>query len=139
MRSCSGPFFVWSVIENKWPGFEEAFLGFEPRRLLFQPEDFWHELTRNPRIVRNGAKIMAVRANAKFVSEIAAEHGSFGRFLAALAIGELPYTVATVWLGAGFVTARSGVVLAVGLAIAALSVGAFHLLRRRLRAYGDSS
>jgi len=63
----------------------------------------------------------------------------FGRFLAALAIGELPYTVATVWLGAGFVTARSGVVLAVGLAVAALSVGAFHLLRRRLRAYGDSS
>ncbi|HEU0224731.1 MAG TPA: VTT domain-containing protein [Steroidobacteraceae bacterium] len=63
----------------------------------------------------------------------------FGRFLAALALGELPYTIATVWLGAGFVTARGGVVLAVGLAIAALSVGAFHLLRRRLRAYGDSS
>lgn len=63
----------------------------------------------------------------------------FGRFLAALAVGELPYTVATVWLGAGFVTARSGMVLALGLAIAALSVGAFYLLRRRLRAYGDSS
>ncbi len=75
--------FVWSVIENKWPGFEEAFLGFEPRRLLFQPEDFWHELTRDKRIVRNGAKIMAVRENARFVSETAAEHGSFGKFLAA--------------------------------------------------------
>ena len=22
--------FAWSVIETKWPGFEEAFLGFEP-------------------------------------------------------------------------------------------------------------
>jgi 3-methyladenine DNA glycosylase Tag len=75
--------FVWNVIDNKWPGFEEAFLGFDPRRLLFQPEDFWHELTRDKRIVRNGAKIMAVRENAKFVSEIAAEHGSFGKFLAA--------------------------------------------------------
>jgi 3-methyladenine DNA glycosylase Tag len=75
--------FVWSVIENKWPGFDEAFLGFEPKRLLFQSEDFWHELTRDKRIVRNGAKIMAVRANAKFVMEIAAEHGSFGKFLAA--------------------------------------------------------
>ncbi|TIU81168.1 MAG: DNA-3-methyladenine glycosylase I, partial [Mesorhizobium sp.] len=28
--------FVWRVIEQKWPGFEEAFLGFEPKRLLFQ-------------------------------------------------------------------------------------------------------
>lgn len=63
----------------------------------------------------------------------------FGKFLVALAIGELPYTVATVWLGAGFVTARSGVVLAVGLAVATLSVGTFYLLRRRLRADGDSS
>lgn len=62
-----------------------------------------------------------------------------GKFLVALAVGELPYAVATVWLGAGFVSARSGMVLALGLAIAALSVGAFHLLRRRLRAYGDSN
>lgn len=75
--------FVWSVIESKWAGFEEAFLGFEPRRLLFQPEDFWHALTSDKRIVRNGAKIMAVRDNAKFVSDIAAEHGGFGKFLAA--------------------------------------------------------
>jgi 3-methyladenine DNA glycosylase Tag len=36
--------FVWSVIESKWPGFEEAFLGFEPKRLVFQPDDFWHDL-----------------------------------------------------------------------------------------------
>lgn len=62
-----------------------------------------------------------------------------GKFLVALAVGELPYTVATVGLGAGFVSARSGVVLAVGLAVAALSVGAFHLLRGRLRVYGDSN
>ncbi|HEX2885149.1 DNA-3-methyladenine glycosylase I [Vineibacter terrae] len=75
--------FVWSVIEAKWPGFEDAFHGFVPQRLLFETEEFWHALTRDQRIVRNGAKIMAVRDNAKFVTEIAAEHGSFGRFLAA--------------------------------------------------------
>lgn len=74
--------FVWSVINDKWEGFEEAFLGFEPKALLFQPDEFWHDLTRDTRIVRNGQKIMAVRDNARFVSDIAAEHGSFGRFLA---------------------------------------------------------
>ena len=75
--------FVWSVIEKKWPGFEEAFLGFAPRRLLFQPAEFWDGLASDKRIVRNPQKIRSVRDNAKFVSDIAAEHGSFGRFLAA--------------------------------------------------------
>ncbi len=75
--------FVWSVIERKWPGFEDAFLGFAPRRLLFQPGEFWDGLAADKRIVRNPQKIRSVRDNAKFVDDIAAEHGSFGRFLAA--------------------------------------------------------
>jgi 3-methyladenine DNA glycosylase Tag len=74
--------FVWSVIEAKWPGFEAAFLGFEPLRLVAQPDELWEGLTGDKRIVRNAQKIMAVRANARFVADIAREHGSFGRFLA---------------------------------------------------------
>ena len=74
--------FVWRVIEQKWPGFEEAFLGFEPKRLLFQPEDFWHDLASDQRIVRNPQKIKSVRENAAFVDRISGEHGSFGKFLA---------------------------------------------------------
>jgi 3-methyladenine DNA glycosylase Tag len=74
--------FAWSVIESKWDGFEAAFLGFQPKKLVAQSDDFWHELTRDQRIVRNGAKIMSVRDNAQFVRDIAAEHGSFGKFLA---------------------------------------------------------
>lgn len=75
--------FVWRVIEQKWPGFEEAFLGFEPKRLLFQPDDFWHELASDKRIVRNPQKIRSVRDNAAFVERVSREHGGFGRFLAA--------------------------------------------------------
>jgi 3-methyladenine DNA glycosylase Tag len=74
--------FAWSVIEAKWPGFEEAFQGFDPGRLSVKPDEFWDGLIKDTRIVRNGAKIMSVRANAGFVREIAKEHGSFGRFLA---------------------------------------------------------
>jgi len=74
--------FAWSVIEQKWPGFEKAFLGFTPAKLIFQPDDFWHALLSNTAIVRNGAKINSVRENAAFVQEIAREHGSFGKFLA---------------------------------------------------------
>src|SRR5437868_8336123 len=62
---CAG--FAWSVIDNKWEGFEEAFLGFAPGKLSLQPDDYWDELMKDKRIVRNGAKIMSVRANATFV------------------------------------------------------------------------
>jgi 3-methyladenine DNA glycosylase Tag len=73
--------FAWSVIESKWPSFEEAFLRFEPSRLAFEPDEFWHRLTMDARIVRNGAKIASVRENARFVLDVAKAHGSFGRFL----------------------------------------------------------
>jgi 3-methyladenine DNA glycosylase Tag len=74
--------FVWRVIEAKWPGFEAAFHGFEPAMLTLQPPEFWDALTGDPRIVRNGAKIMSVRHNACFLQEVARDHGSFGGFLA---------------------------------------------------------
>jgi 3-methyladenine DNA glycosylase Tag len=77
---CSG--FSWKVIDVKWPGFEEAFLGFEPGALLFQPDEFWDDRMRDTRIVRFAAKILSVKANAAFVADIAREHGSFGKFLA---------------------------------------------------------
>lgn len=77
---CAG--FAWSVIEAKWAGFEQVFLGFKPATLAFKPDEFWEKLTSDTRIVRNGAKIMSVRDNARLLQEIANDHGSFGRFLA---------------------------------------------------------
>ncbi|PJZ47985.1 DNA-3-methyladenine glycosylase I [Leptospira saintgironsiae] len=74
--------FVWKVVENKWPGFEEVFLGFDPAKLLKQPNRFWDALGSNEKIIRNAQKISSVRKNAQFVVEIAQEHGSFGKFLA---------------------------------------------------------
>lgn len=64
-------------------GFEDAFLGFQPAKLAFKPDEYWEKLTGDTRIVRNGAKIMSVRDNGRFVQEIAREHGSFGKFLSA--------------------------------------------------------
>jgi 3-methyladenine DNA glycosylase Tag len=74
--------FAWSVIEAKWDGFEAAFLGFDPAKLTFQPDDYWEELLKDTRIVRNGAKISSVRENAAFIQDISKQHGGFGKFLA---------------------------------------------------------
>lgn len=62
-----------------------------------------------------------------------------GRYLLALAIVEVPYTVATIYLGAGVLGAKGGLVLAIGLSAVVLSVGAFYVLRKRMRAAGMES
>lgn len=49
---------------------------------MFQPDDFWHDLTADKRIVRNPQKIKSVRDNAAFVERVSKEHGGFGKFLA---------------------------------------------------------
>lgn len=40
------------------------------------------QLVADPHIVRNGQKIKATLENAKFVAEVEAKEGGFGRFLA---------------------------------------------------------
>lgn len=74
--------FSWRVIEQKWPGFEEAFLQFTPKRLIFETDEFWEKLASNKNIVRHGQKIMATRHNAQFIIETTEQHGSFGQFVA---------------------------------------------------------
>jgi len=75
--------FVWRVVENKWPAFEEAFGGFEPSRIAAWPDEELDRLLRDTRIIRNGTKIKAVRDNAVFLGALAREHGSAARFFAA--------------------------------------------------------
>lgn len=74
--------FNWNVIEARWPGFEEAFEGFAVPRVAFWHGEDMDRLLRDTRIVRNAAKIDAVFANARFLRDIAAEHGSAGAFFA---------------------------------------------------------
>ena len=57
---------------------------------------------------------------------------SFPRYLLALALVELLYAVAMVYLGAGFVERRTDVILVTGAAVALLSVAASYALRRKM-------
>ncbi|WP_428688114.1 DNA-3-methyladenine glycosylase I [Roseibium sp.] len=74
--------FSWKVIDQKWPGFEEAFQGFDVARLAFLPDEDFEALMHDTRIVRNGQKIKSVQANAVFLKDLAAEHGSAAKFFA---------------------------------------------------------
>ena len=74
--------FSWTVIEAKWPGFEEAFHGFDPGWCSHVDGDRFDALVADARIVRNAAKIHAVRDNAVLILGLAAEHGAAARCFA---------------------------------------------------------
>ena len=74
--------FVWKVVENKWPAFQKAFAGFNPKAVAHFSDEKLEALTQDASIIRNGTKIRAVRDNALFILDTAAEYGSFGKFLA---------------------------------------------------------
>lgn len=69
----------WQVVENKWPGIEEAFYGFDVGRVAGMSEDWFDELLDDPRIVRSPPKVEAIQQNAELIQSVAAEVGSFGR------------------------------------------------------------
>ena len=75
--------FVWYVIEAKWPGFEDAFEGFEPRRVAMYGDEDLDRLISDARIVRNGAKIRSAIENAGFLTALAEEGGSAAKVFAA--------------------------------------------------------
>ncbi|TQV75856.1 DNA-3-methyladenine glycosylase I [Denitrobaculum tricleocarpae] len=73
--------FNWKVIEKKWPGFEEAFESFDPRRWSLMSDEDLDRLVKDTRIVRNAVKILSVRDNAIFLTDLAREHGTAAKCL----------------------------------------------------------
>lgn len=74
--------FNWTVVENKWPGHEKAFFGFNPKRCAFLTDEEIEALAKDTSIIRNFAKIAAVRENAAFLNDLAKQHGSAAKFFA---------------------------------------------------------
>jgi 3-methyladenine DNA glycosylase Tag len=74
--------FSWKVVDDKWPAFEELFSGFDPRVCAALSEERFDALLKDGRIIRNAAKIRSITGNARFLLELAAEHGSAARLIA---------------------------------------------------------
>ena len=71
-----------SLVDAKWPVFEEAFFGFVPEKVVLMGAEHLERLMGDARLIRHPAKLASVPRNAQMVLEVAAEHGSFGAFLA---------------------------------------------------------
>lgn len=71
-----------SLVDARWPAFEEAFFGFDPHRIVLMSDEQLEGLMQNERLIRHWGKLKSVRDNALMVTDLATEHGSFARFLA---------------------------------------------------------
>lgn len=74
--------FNWSVIDRKWPDIEAAFNGFDPHRIAFLSDDDLDVLMKDTRIIRHWRKLKAIRANAQYLVDLAAEHGTAAKYFA---------------------------------------------------------
>ncbi len=70
-----------SVVDAKWPAFEEVFEGFDPRRVRAMPDEDMEKLLGDTRLIRHWGKLKAVRDNAAAMLAIDEEFGSFGTWL----------------------------------------------------------
>lgn len=73
--------FVWRVVKNKWPDFEEHFFAFDIDKILMMPDEMLEHKARDPKIIRNLSKVWTIRENALMIKDVADNHGSFGEFV----------------------------------------------------------
>lgn len=71
-----------SLVDAKWPAFEEVFQAFEPRRVRAMSDEALAALLGDARLIRHWGKLKSVRDNAAAMITVAEEHGSFGAWLA---------------------------------------------------------
>ncbi len=72
-----------SMVDARWPAFEEVFHGFAPRRLWSMNDEELERLMGETRIIRHWGKIKATRENAAAMVRVIDEFGGFGAYLAA--------------------------------------------------------
>ena len=71
----------WITILRKREHYRRAFDGFDPARVARYTEKRQAKLLADPGIVRNRQKVAAAVTNARLFLELAAEQGSFDRYL----------------------------------------------------------
>src|SRR6266436_1396121 len=67
-----------SLVDAKWPAFEDVFQGFDPRRVRAMSDEQLEQLLGDARLIRHWGKLKSVRDNSATMLAISEEFGSFG-------------------------------------------------------------
>lgn len=71
-----------SLVDAKWPAFEEVFFGFDPHKVALMGAEHLERLMQDARLIRHLGKLRSVPRNALFVLDVARERGRFGELIA---------------------------------------------------------
>ncbi len=100
--------FNWKVVENKWEGTEAAFDNFDPHAIAFMSDDDLDLLLKDDRIIRHWKKLKAIRTNAQYLVDLAAEHGSAAKYFARYPTSEYVGLLADIKKRASFLGGTTG-------------------------------
>lgn len=70
-----------SVVDAKWPVFEEVFEGFDPRRVRAMTDEELEKLLGDTRLIRHWGKLKSIRDNAAAMLAVGEEYGRFGSWI----------------------------------------------------------
>ena len=71
-----------SLVDAKWPAFEEVFFGFDPEKVVLMGGEHLERLMQDTRVIRHLGKLKSVPRNAQMVLDVQKEKGSFGALIA---------------------------------------------------------
>ncbi|WP_120993064.1 DNA-3-methyladenine glycosylase I [Stutzerimonas urumqiensis] len=71
-----------SLVDAKWPAFEQAFFGFDPQKVVLMGGEHIERLMQDARLIRHLGKLKSVPRNAQFILDVAHERGAFGNLVA---------------------------------------------------------
>lgn len=72
--------FVWRVVENKWPAFEQVFHQFNLLHVAYLSDEDIDIMMTNTDIIRHYKKLLSTRHNASFLLEVIEQHGSAANY-----------------------------------------------------------
>lgn len=78
-----------SLVDAKWPVFEEVFFGFVPEKVALMSAEHLERLMQDARIIRHLGKLKSVPRNAQFVLDVQKEKGSFGALIADWSVSDI--------------------------------------------------
>ncbi|VXC67145.1 DNA-3-methyladenine glycosylase I [Pseudomonas sp. 8Z] len=71
-----------SLVDAKWPAFEQAFFGFDPEKVVLMGAERLENLMQDARLIRHLGKLKSVPRNAQFILDVRRDKGSFGALIA---------------------------------------------------------
>lgn len=81
----------WLLVLKKREAFRKAFDNFDPVKIACYEEEKLQELLENKDIIRNKAKILATRQNARSFLQVVEEYGSFSSYIWSFTENQVQY------------------------------------------------